>query len=384
MTTLTEDVRRLRMGCHSYESRGIAAFAANGANAIPLNPEIVLANMHGSFTGVSATIANLSEHHARRFDTAIFGQELPTSVRRFGWWRLARLLWQRPAGRRVRIWHARRNPEMWLGLFLKYALRSPLKLVFTTVALRRHSRIPRALISAMDAIIATTPQAASFVPRCDAIVPHGVDSNVFVPPGDKRRAWHETGLPGRYGIGTFGRVRPEKGTDVFVEAMCRVLPKYPEFTAVIAGRWKGPDRPFQESLAQRIALAGLSDRVIWLGEVPAHERHLWFQRLSLCVAAPRYEGYGLTPLEAMSCGAAAVATRTGIFPTLIEDGRTGYVVDVGDVEALADRIERCIQNPQALLEMGQRGRQHVVANYDIGVEAAGIERVYARIFDGEL
>jgi len=284
----------------------------------------------------------------------------------------------------VRIWHARRNPEMWLGLFLKYLLRSPVKLVFTTAAQRRHSRIPRALISAMDAILATTPEAASFVPRCDAIVPHGVDTDVFVPPDDKRRAWQATGLPGRFGIGTFGRVRPEKGTDLFVEAMCRVLPKYPEFTAVIAGRWKGSEQPFQESLARRIAAAGLSERVIWLGEIPACERHLWFQRISLCVAAPRYEGYGLTPLEAMACGAAAVATRTGIFPTLIEDGQTGYVVEVGDVETLAERIERCIQDPQTLLEMGRRSRRHVVANYDIRGEAAGIERVYARIFDGEL
>ncbi len=346
MSTLTEDVHHVRIGCLARDGQTIAALAAKAARDASLNPEVVLANMHGNFTGVSATIANLSEYHARRFDTAVFGQELPTSVRRFGWLEMARLLWQRPAGRRVRIWHARRNPEMWLGLFLKYVLRSPLKLVFTTVALRRHSRVPRALISAMDAIIATTPEAASLVPRCDAIVPHGVDTSVFVPPDDKQRAWQETGLPGRFGIGTFGRVRPEKGTDLFVEAMCRVLPRFPEFTAIVAGCCKSPDRPFQAALVRRIASAGLSERVIWLGEIPACERHLWFQRISLCVAAPRYEGFGLTPLEAMSCGAAAVATRTGIFPTLIEDGQTGYVVDIDDGDALADRIAPACKIPR--------------------------------------
>ncbi len=384
MPTLTEDAHRVRIGGHSCEGKRSAALAPPRIRTVPSNPEVVLANMHGSFTGVSATIANLAEHHARRFDTAIFGHELPTHVRLLGWWEMARMLWQRPAGRHVRIWHARRNPEMWLGLFLKYVLRSPLKLVFTTVALRRHSRVPRLLISAMDAIIATTPQAATFVPRCDAIVPHGIDTSIFVPPESKLRAWLDSGLPGRYGIGTFGRVRPEKGTDLFVEALCRVLPRFPEFTAVIAGRWKGSDQPFQQALVEKIVAAGLSERIIWLGEVPAHERHLWFQRISLCVAAPRYEGFGLTPLEAMSCGAAAVATRTGIFPTLIEDGKTGYVVDVDDVEALTDRIERCLQDPQELLEMGRRGRQHVVANYDIRAEAAGIERIYEKIFSGQL
>lgn len=136
MPTLTEDAHRVRIGGHSCEGKRSAALAPHRIRTVPSNPEVVLANMHGSFTGVSATIANLAEHHARRFDTAIFGHELPTHVRLLGWWEMARMLWQRPAGRHVRIWHARRNPEMWLGLFLKYVLRSPLKLVFTTVALR--------------------------------------------------------------------------------------------------------------------------------------------------------------------------------------------------------------------------------------------------------
>ena len=48
-------------------------------------------------------------------------------------------------------------------------------------------------------------------------------------------AFAEAGLPGRYAIGCFGRVRAQKGSDVFVEAMCRLLPRYPDFTAVMVG-----------------------------------------------------------------------------------------------------------------------------------------------------
>jgi mannosyltransferase len=273
---------------------------------------------------------------------------------------------------------------MLAGLVLKHVLRCPLKLLFTSVALRRHSWLPRLLMRGMDAIIATTESAGSLAPRCDAIVPHGVDTSAFLPPADKQRAWRETGLPGKYGIGIFGRVRAEKGTDLFVEAMCRVLPRHPDFTAVIAGRWKDGDREFQQRLADRIAAAGLTERVVWLGEVPAAVRDVWFQRISLCVAPARYEGFGLTPIEAMACGAAAVATRTGVYPHLIEDGVTGYVVEIGDVEALATRIEQCLADPEELLAMGRRGREHVVRHYDIQGEAAGIEQVYERIFKGEL
>lgn len=292
MTTLASDVECGRNSHNPEAGRLNAALSLNLARTAFLNPDVILPNMHDRFTGVSATIANLSEHHARRFSVAVFGNAIPSTVTRFGWLKMARMLC---ADRKVRIWHARRNLEMGLGLFLKYVLRSPWKLVFTTVALRRHSLVPRLLISAMDAVIATTQQAASFVPRCDAIVPHGVDTSVFVPPTDKLHAWQETGLPGRYGIGIFGRVRPEKGTDLFVEAMCRVLPRFPEFTAVIAGSCRSSDQAFQEALTRKVDAAGLSERVIWLGEIPAQERHLWFRRIVLCVAPPRYEGFGLTP-----------------------------------------------------------------------------------------
>ncbi|KKL79750.1 hypothetical protein LCGC14_2011700, partial [marine sediment metagenome] len=196
--------------------------------------------------------------------------------------------------------------------------------------------------------------------------------------------WQSSGLPGKYGIGIFGRVRPEKGTDLFVEAMCRLLPRYGDFVAVIAGRWKSKDADFQQALVQQIEEAGISDRVVWLDEVPPDQRHLWFQRICLCVAAPRYEGFGLTPIEAMSCGAAVVATRTGFFAELIEEGKTGHVVDIDDLDALTARIEQCLEDPQSLLQMGRNARHHAADRHDCSREAEGIERVYQKIFDGEL
>jgi mannosyltransferase len=343
-----------------------------------VNPQVILTNFNSRFTGVSATIANLAERHEQRFDVVILGKPLPVSTPQMGRWQLPRFLWGR-ATRPVRIWHARRNSEMLLGLLAKHLLRMPLKLVFTTVALRRHSALPRLLLSSMDAIIATTEEAASFVDHCDVIVPHGIDTSCFTPPENKQQCWKQSGLPGKYGIGIFGRVRSEKGTDLFVEAMCRVLPHYPDFTAVIAGHCKGKDQRFKKLLEKKLAAADIKDRVLWLGEVSAEERHLWFQRICLCVAPPRYEGFGLTPVEAMSCGAAVIATRTGIFPTLIEEGKTGYVVEVGDLGGLCEALERCLANPEGTLQMGCEGRQHVQDNYDIRQEAEGIEAVYRKI-----
>ena len=343
-----------------------------------VNPLIILTNFHSRFTGVSATIANLAERHEKQFDVVILGKRLPVSTPQIGRWQLPRFFWKRGHDK-ISIWHARRNSEMLLGLFAKHVLRIPLRLVFTTVALRRHSFFPRFLLSKMDTIIATTHEASSYVDRCDAIIPHGIDTEIFTPPEDKLAAWQQSGLPGKYGIGIFGRIRAEKGTDLFVEAMCRLLPKYPEFTAIIAGHCKSKDIPFKEALKKKLSDAGIEDRVIWLGQVSADERHLWFQRIAVCVAPPRYEGFGLTPVEAMSCGATVVATRTGIFPTLIEGGKTGYVVDVGDTDSLVKALDSCLINPAEIIQQGQAGREHVCRYYDIRQEATAIEAVYQKI-----
>ena len=67
------------------------------------------------------------------------------------------------------------------------------------------------------------------------MIPHGVDTDRLRAAADRAAAFAESGLPGRYAIGCFGRVRAQKGSDVFVDAMCRLLPRYPDFTAVMVG-----------------------------------------------------------------------------------------------------------------------------------------------------
>ena len=74
-----------------------------------------------------------------------------------------------------------------------------------------------------------------------------------------------------------------------------------------------------------------------------------------------------------------MATRTGIFPTLIEGGKTGYVVDVGDTDSLVKALDSCLINPAEIIQQGQAGREHVCRYYDIRQEAAAIEAVYQKI-----
>ena len=269
---------------------------------------------------------------------------------------------------------------MLAGVLLRLWCGRALKLVFTSDAQRRHSRWTRWLISRMDAVLAASEECASYLEREAVVNMHGVDVALYRPEVDREAAWRATGLPGKFGVGIFGRVRAQKGVDRFVDAMCELLPKHPDFTAVIVGAITPEEASFAADLKARVARAGLAERVRFLGLLPSEEVRAWLRRVSINVSAQRWEGFGLLPIEAGASGTTSVATRVGAARHLVVDGRTGYLVDKDDMPALIARLDRLMGDPAAAAAMGRAAREHVVANFSIAREAAGIRAVYERLF----
>jgi len=344
------------------------------------HPALYVTNFNPRFTGVSATAAAVLAVQAGQMPVALVGHPLPGCPAPLG--RRAALALARvpPAGRAFSIWHVRRNPEMQFALFARDVLRLPVRIVFTSAAQRRHSAWPRWLISRMDAVIATTEAAAGFVPGVRAVVPHGVDTERFRPAPDATAAWKAAGMPGEYGILTVGRIRPEKGTDLFIRAMLRALPALPGAVAVVAGMAKGGDGPFLDRLKAEVAAAGLSGRILFPGEVPAERMPALMRGCRLLVALPRYEGYGVTPIEAMACGVPFVATRTGHFAEFAGlaggNDQSGVVVALEDWQAAADAAVALLSDPLRHGAMAAAARDRAVRLFGIGREAAGIGAVY--------
>ena len=342
--------------------------------------EVIVANLKRRFSGVTSTVLALLPVQSRRVRIAALGPNLPRDWPRITWGGLFRHGWQPPPGRPFRIWHARRNIEMLAGLILRSVLRMPLKLVFTSAAQRRHSAWSRFLLARMDAVIAASPEAASYlVVPCDVVL-HGVDTVRYHSAEDRDAQWAVTGLPGKFGIGVFGRVRAQKGTDRFVHVMCRLLPRYPDFTAVIVGAITPDQRRFADALHAEISAARLGDRIVFLDELPADEVPAWLRRVTIVVGPQIWEGFGLVPLEAMASGTAVVATKVGAARHLLVEGETGYVVEPDDTAGLEARIESLMRDPAAAGAMGRRGRAHVERHFSIEREAAGIQVVYDRLW----
>ena len=339
------------------------------------NLQLIVPNLHRRYTGVTATNRMVAPKLAAMFRAAWLGPNAPDGIARIGFADLLKL-WRRKT---PLIWHARRNNEMIVGVLLR-ALGWPLKLVFTSAAQRHHSWITRWLIRRMDAIIATSDISASFLKVRATVIPHGVDTDVYAPPTDRAAAFAEAALPGRYAIGCFGRVRAQKGTDVFVDAMCGLLPRYPDFTAVIVGQITAEQTAFANDLKKRIEAAGLQSRIVITRELPIEAVQRWYQRLTIYAFTSRNEGFGLTLIEAMAAGSALVAARAGAAELVVEDGVTGVLIPTGDVDALVAALEPLMRDVAAATAMGERGRARVLEKFSLDAEAARIGEVYRPLF----
>jgi mannosyltransferase len=335
--------------------------------------QVIIPNFNWRYSGVTSVNRTIAPLLARRCRVAWLGTHRPGSIAPLGLRALVHLRFARAKGA-LAIWHARRNVEMIVGLVLR-GLGFPFVLVFTSEAQRQHTWITRALIARMDAVIATSRAAASYLRRAATIIPHGIDTDVYCPPADRAAAFAATGLPGSRGIGAFGRVRPQKGTDVFVAAMCRLLPRYPDFTALVIGRVTMEHRAFHDDLCRQAEAAGLRERIRFLGELPPDEVPRWYQSLAIYAFTSREEGFGLTLLEAMAAGNALIAARAGVADVAVVDGETGVLVPPGDPDALADAVAGLLSDPAQRDRLGSAARRRIEAEFPLrrmidGYEAA--------------
>lgn len=347
-------------------------------------PEVFVANLNTRFTGVSSTARAVMQQHIGRHKVALVGVALPGLPAPLTKAAALRLSKTPPKGKRFSIWHTRRNTEMALAIFARDILRLPVRIVFTSAAKHVHSLLPRLLISRMDRIIATSDDAATCVGSHDAVVPHGVDIARFHPSQDRAADWAKTGFPGQYGIATVGRVRPSKGSDIFVEAMIRALPQLPGATALIIGLAKPTEAEFLAKLKARVAEAGMQDRILFTGMIPDDDLLTVLRGCRLLCATPRYEPFGVTPLEGMASGLPVIATATGHFAEAVgepgADDQAGLIVPVEDVPAIADAVVWALSDETRFARLARNARDRVERLFSIQREADAVSAVYEELW----
>lgn len=195
------------------------------------------------------------------------------------------------------------------------------------------------------------------------VVPHGIDVERFAPSA-------EPSTPPT--VLYVGRLAPEKGVGVLIDAFRRVVAGVPGARLRIVG--DGPDRLILERRA-----AGLGPAVEFAGEIPFARVHEAY-RSAHVVAVPSVptpgivEQWGFAAAEAMASGRAVVASRLGGLPDVV--GEAGVLVPPGDAPALAAALVALLGDPARRADLAARGAARVRERFDRRRIAARIAGVY--------
>jgi colanic acid/amylovoran biosynthesis glycosyltransferase len=157
-----------------------------------------------------------------------------------------------------------------------------------------------------------------------------------------------------------GRLVPQKGHAVLLEAVALLAERGRELELVLAG--DGPMRPALEALAARI---GVSERVRFLGAVGQEQIRALYEEASVFCLPSFAEGLPTVLMEALAMELPVISTRINGAPELVRDGVTGLLVTPGRADELADAIERLIEDPALGARMGSAGREAVRREFDV-------------------
>jgi D-inositol-3-phosphate glycosyltransferase len=257
----------------------------------------------------------------------------------------------------------------------------------------RRAEAESRVIGCSDAVLASCSVEADQIselyggePSRIEIVAPGVD-HAFFSPGHRPQARRALGLPEDQPVLLFvGRIQPLKGARVAVETLSRLA--RPEgrggAVLVVVG---GPSGPRGEDELERLhALVdelGLGASVRFVPPQRHEMLSTYYRSADVCLVPSRSESFGLVALEAAACGTPVVASAVGGLRTLVDHGRTGFLVEGGDPGRFAGFVADLLADTPAATEMAVNAAARARV-YTWSGAAARLRGLYAELTDRQL
>ncbi len=255
----------------------------------------------------------------------------------------------------------------------------------------RRSEAEAIIIRCSDTVLASCSVEAAQItelygadPSRIRIVAPGVD-HAFFGPGDRAQARRALGFPPGGPILLFvGRIQPLKGASVAVQALAALGPDYADARLVVVGGPSGPHG--HEEVERMVGLVrdlGVGDRVDF---VPPRRHELlstYYRAADVCLVPSRSESFGLVALESAACGTPVVASDVGGLRSLVDHGRTGYLVDDPTAEAFAAWVRQILAEPLLGERLGT-GAVLRARRYTWARAAHLLRQIYAELTVGRL
>jgi glycogen(starch) synthase len=171
-----------------------------------------------------------------------------------------------------------------------------------------------------------------------------------------------------------GRLVPEKGVDLAIEAFARVYRQFPRARLVIAGRGNQ-----EHALQQQAQQLGIAAAVDFLGWVTPYEVPALINQATIMLVPSRDEPFCLSALQGGQMARPMIATRVGGLPEVIVDGQTGLLVEPESPAAIVEAMTTLLTEPERAKRLGSAARTHVQQRFDWSTFVDAYEALYARL-----
>jgi glycosyltransferase involved in cell wall biosynthesis len=177
-----------------------------------------------------------------------------------------------------------------------------------------------------------------------------------------------------------GRLVPEKGVDVLLNAFAIVAQDLPEVRLTIAGA--GPEHARLVELTEKL---GMTTKVTFMGHIAKREMETRFAQAWLQVVPSRWaEPFGLVAVEAMMRGTAVIASSMGGLSEIVKQGETGFLVQPNDIGALAGKMKEVLSDRAKAEAMGKSGRAVAEGRFSLARQCEQFANIYRQMVSGHL
>lgn len=220
--------------------------------------------------------------------------------------------------------------------------------------------IMRKNLDAADRIFATSHMLTQILEHhwgVEAVrMPFGVDTEKF-----QEKKFNHYFPSSSVVVGTVKALESIYAIDFLLAAFSMVQKRRPDLPLrlLIAG-----DGSLRNNLIRQASRDCIPETVKFVGKVPYDAVPLIHQEIDIFMNVSQYESFGVSVLEASSCGKPVIVTETGGLPEVVEDDETGYLVSVGSIVQMADAIERLAENVALRATMGTNGRFFAASKYN--------------------
>ncbi len=193
----------------------------------------------------------------------------------------------------------------------------------------------------------------------------GIDTNHFAPHSGATKLRNDLALSEKKVIVSVGRLVHRKGQDTLVEALPMILREVPDAHLLFVG--EGPRRDFMQKRAEKL---GVTSHITFIGRIQYRDLPQYICAGDIFAMPSRsrlagleVEGLGIVYLEASACGIAVIGGTSGGAPDAVIDGQTGLVVDGKSKSDVARAVIELLKNPELATQMGYRGRQWIIEEW---------------------